>query len=79
MTEIIPRADALAKGLKRYFTGKGCVRGHVAERYVTTKTCLECNREYSRKCLRDPRTRKEELERRRESSAKRRCQSMATS
>ena len=74
MTEIITRADALSKGLKRNFTGQPCVCGHIAERYVTTKTCLECNREYSRKRLRDPRTRNEELERRRESSAKRRCE-----
>jgi hypothetical protein len=74
MIKIITRADALSKGLKRYFTGQPCVRGHVAERYVTAKTCLECNRECSRKRLRDPRTRQEELERRRESSAKRRCE-----
>lgn len=26
----------------RYFTGKPCKRGHVAERYVSTRTCVEC-------------------------------------
>lgn len=40
--EIIGRADALARGLKRYFTGKPCKRGHVAERLTSDKTCLEC-------------------------------------
>lgn len=29
-------------GLKRYFTGKPCPRGHVAERFVSTKACVVC-------------------------------------
>ena len=44
MPEIITRADAIAKGLKRYFTGLPCKRGHVCERVVSTKTCVECKR-----------------------------------
>jgi hypothetical protein len=32
--EIITRTAAKAQGLKHYFTGKPCNRGHVAERYV---------------------------------------------
>lgn len=35
------RAEAKAAGLKRYFTGKPCPKGHVAERYVNG-TCYEC-------------------------------------
>jgi 5-methylcytosine-specific restriction endonuclease McrA len=27
---------------KRYFTGKPCSRGHVAERYVSSNGCVEC-------------------------------------
>lgn len=42
--EIIGRADALARGLKRYFTGKPCKRGHVAERAICSKNCVECQR-----------------------------------
>jgi len=38
------RADAIASGLKRYFTGEPCGRGHVAERRVSDHTCLECAR-----------------------------------
>jgi hypothetical protein len=40
MPEIITRADALAKGLKRFFTGKPCKRGHVVERRVDTGIAL---------------------------------------
>jgi hypothetical protein len=42
MTEIVGRAEAKAKGLKRFFTGKGCRKGHVAPRFVSTGWCIEC-------------------------------------
>jgi hypothetical protein len=45
MTKIISRSEAEAAGLKHYFTGKPCKRGHVAERFVSTKTCMHCSRE----------------------------------
>lgn len=41
--EIISCKDAKAKGLTRYFTGKPCKRGHVAERYTRTSNCLQCD------------------------------------
>jgi hypothetical protein len=44
MTAIISRADAKAAGLRKYFTGKPCKRGHVAEHYVTGP-CVVCNAE----------------------------------
>lgn len=47
-TEVISRKDARAQGLKRYFTGQHCKRGHVAERHVSNLTCMECQREKSR-------------------------------
>jgi hypothetical protein len=37
-----PRKAAQLVGAKRYFTGKPCVRGHVADRFVSTKACTEC-------------------------------------
>jgi hypothetical protein len=49
MTEIITRAEALAKGLKRFFTGKSCKRGHVVERRVDTGDCAECVNQRNRK------------------------------
>jgi hypothetical protein len=37
--EIITRKEAFAKGLKKYFTGNPCRRGHFAERYVAGACC----------------------------------------
>lgn len=45
MPEIITRAEAKAQGLKRFFTGEPCKRGHVAERFTSSKRCYECQRE----------------------------------
>jgi hypothetical protein len=41
--EIISRADAKARGLKRYFTGKPCIEGHVSERATSNGTCCQCS------------------------------------
>lgn len=42
--EIIDRKTARAAGLKRYFTGKPCVNGHVDYRTVVRGSCFECCR-----------------------------------
>lgn len=47
--EIISRAEALAKGLKSYFTGKPCVNGHIAERRTKLRHCRACLAEQSLK------------------------------
>ena len=39
--EIISREDAKKRGLKFYFTGNPCKKGHICERYVSSFTCLE--------------------------------------
>jgi hypothetical protein len=44
LAEVISRSDAKARGLKKYFTGVPCPRGHVAERYVGSRQCVECLR-----------------------------------
>lgn len=44
MPEIISRKEAIKRGLKRFFTGKPCPRGHVALRYLASKKCIECAR-----------------------------------
>lgn len=46
--EIISKQDAKAQGLKRYFTGKPCKRGHVSQRYASTGQCVECQRHHER-------------------------------
>jgi hypothetical protein len=40
--EPITRAEAKAKGLKQYFTGKPCKRGHTAKRYTSIGACITC-------------------------------------
>lgn len=52
---LISRKDALAQGLTRYFTGKACKYGHIAERRVIKGDCVACNREYDRKYYQDNR------------------------
>ena len=41
--EVIDINNALKKGLRYYFTGKECGRGHIAERFVSTRTCKICS------------------------------------
>lgn len=35
--------QARQSGEKRYFTGKPCINGHVAERLVSSNTCVACS------------------------------------
>jgi 5-methylcytosine-specific restriction endonuclease McrA len=42
---IMSRIEAKAAGLARYFTGKPCKHGHVAERYASTCVCVTCQRQ----------------------------------
>jgi hypothetical protein len=47
--------EARALGLKRYSTGKPCKNGHISERVVSNKTCVECLYERARaKYAEDP-------------------------
>lgn len=48
MTDVVTLKSAKALGLKRYFTGSPCVRGHVSERYTGSKMCISCSDEHSR-------------------------------
>ena len=43
-TTLISREAAIAAGQTRYFTGEKCTHGHIAERIVSTRTCVECHR-----------------------------------
>ena len=42
--EILLRKDAVLKGSKSYFTGKPCLRGHIARRDTGSGSCRECKR-----------------------------------
>jgi hypothetical protein len=41
-TTMSVRAAALAVGAVRYFSGRPCVRGHLADRYTKTGSCVVC-------------------------------------
>jgi hypothetical protein len=45
LPEIISRAEAKARELKQYFSGKLCPYGHVCERHVSDGGCIECKRQ----------------------------------
>lgn len=40
--EVISKQDAKDLGLKKFFTGLECSKGHVAERYVASRMCVIC-------------------------------------
>lgn len=40
----ITRKEARTQGLKRYFTGSPCPKGHNTYRFVSTRGCVECAR-----------------------------------
>lgn len=42
MPDIISRRDAHAQGLKKFYTGKPCVHGHLSERYTSCGNCIKC-------------------------------------
>jgi hypothetical protein len=44
--DIICRKDALAIGRVRYFTGKPCKYGHVAERWCCDRQCADCKQKW---------------------------------
>lgn len=47
--KVISRAEAKTKGSKRFFTGIPCKNGHVAERFVSDKSCMACRLERAKK------------------------------
>jgi 5-methylcytosine-specific restriction endonuclease McrA len=47
--EVISRKDAKERGLKRFYTGVPCKKGHTAERYVSKGGCIVCDIESTRK------------------------------
>lgn len=40
--KIVKRKQAIIGGSSRYFTGKPCGRGHLAERYTSNGGCVVC-------------------------------------
>ena len=40
---VVTRQHAILNGLKKYFTGNPCLRGHISERYTSSNKCFLCN------------------------------------
>lgn len=42
-----PREEAKILGKLYYFTGRTCLRGHIANRYTANGNCVDCLKEYA--------------------------------
>jgi hypothetical protein len=40
--EVIPWAKAKALGIQRYYPGRPCKNGHIAEHYTSNGGCVRC-------------------------------------
>lgn len=47
------RAEARAKGLIRYMTGKPCKHGHISERFTSNGWCVSCSESTDKEAKRD--------------------------
>jgi hypothetical protein len=45
---VLSKSQAAMSGLSRFYTGKECRQGHLAERYVSNGQCVICNAKKSR-------------------------------
>lgn len=48
MFPIMTRRAAVDAGLKRYYTGKPCSKGHDSQRFTSTGACIKCASGYSK-------------------------------
>lgn len=44
---LVSRKEARSTGLKYYYTGKPCKRGHIAERFTRSRICRACDKQYA--------------------------------
>jgi flagellar motility protein MotE (MotC chaperone) len=59
----ISRTEARKRGLKHFATGKPCVRGHLAKRFVSYGGCFDCARETNAQWRKDNTKKKSEADR----------------
>lgn len=51
--DFISLSEAKAKGLKHYFTGKPCKRGHIGLRQTSGASCMECKKDKQAELMKD--------------------------
>jgi hypothetical protein len=59
--ELVTWSEAKASGLKHYFTGKPCKRGHIALRQTSALRCMECAKEKQAERMKDPEKRAKQI------------------
>ena len=52
--KLISLKEAKNKGLKHYFTGKKCPKNHISKRNVSSRSCITCDRQNTKKTRSDP-------------------------
>lgn len=67
--EIIGKARARAKGLTRYFLGKPCSNGHIAERYTKSGACCQCSKDRAKERSQRPEVKIKAAQKRRDKIA----------
>ena len=45
--KIISRKEAIEQGLVKFYTGEPCPKEHLSPRYVSSRNCLQCVKEYA--------------------------------
>jgi hypothetical protein len=59
--QLVSYKEAVAKGLSKYFTGKPCKKGHIAERRVSGRCCSLCASETAIKWAKNNPNRSKEI------------------
>jgi hypothetical protein len=59
--ELISWSEAKKSGLKHYFTGKPCKRGHIALRQTSALRCMECSKENQAERMKDTEKRAKQI------------------
>ena len=52
--DLIKLSDARVLGLRHYYTGLPCIRGHISIRQVKGAACMECKKEQQAERMKDP-------------------------
>lgn len=60
---LVTRESAKAQGLKRFYTGDACPKGHDSPRYVSDGSCCQCRKEKILEKRKDPEFRAKEVRR----------------
>ena len=72
MPKLLSREEAIRRGLTRYFTGKPCVHGHIADRHVCNSVCAVCRLASNKKRMRSNQPKATEGRRRRRTAKRQR-------